>query len=86
MKILTYSVRDSKAERYISPFYAPTRAVAQRMFETAANTPGENFNAHSGDFTLFEIGTFDDETGILTPNANGHHNLGLAADYVKATT
>lgn len=82
MKQLAYSVRDSKAERFISPFFAPTRAVAQRMFETAANTVGENFNRHCNDYTLFEIGTFEDETGVIVPFENGKISLGLASEYI----
>lgn len=81
MQQLAYAVRDSKAERYLPPFFAPTRAVAVRMFQQAANDQSHNFNNHSGDYTLFEIGTFDDETGAIAPHET-HENLGLAAHHI----
>lgn len=85
MKQLAYAVRDSKAERFLPPFFAINRAVALRMFSQACTDTGHQFNQHSGDFTLFEVGTFDDETGSIASNEKGHENLGLAAQYKQST-
>jgi len=76
-----YTVYDSKAEAYLPPFYAPTDGSALRSFETAANTPDHEFNKYSADYTLFHLGTFDDQTATIehtTPRS-----LGVAIEYKK---
>nr|UXQ87949.1 MAG: nonstructural protein [Microvirus sp.] len=61
--LLKFSIYDSKAEAFITPFYQPTAGVALRMFEAAANDPSTTICLHSGDFTLFELGSWDPLTG-----------------------
>lgn len=57
-----YSVYDSKAELYMQPFFMHTKGHAHRAWEDTVNDPKTQFNQHPSDFTLFEIGTFDDLT------------------------
>lgn len=75
-----YSVHDSKAEAFLPPFTAPTAGVAIRMWEAACNDPEHTFHRHAGDYTLFEIGEFDQDSGQV----NGYavlNNLGIALQY-----
>lgn len=72
-----FSVYDSKTEAFLQPFYALATGAAVRMFEEAATDESHHFHKHSGDFTLFEIGAFNDETGQLIPLIT-HVNLGNA--------
>lgn len=85
MKLHILSVHDSKAEAFIQPFFAQTVAVGLRMFEAASNDTNTDFNRFAGDYTLFELGTFDQITGQLemlkTPN-----NLGLALQFRNTPT
>ncbi len=85
MNLTIFTVHDSKAEAYITPFFASNKAVGLRMFEQAANDESAQFHTHAGDYTLFELGTFDQDRGTfdlhLTPI-----NHGLAINYRKATT
>ena len=76
-----YSVFDSKADAYLQPFFAPTRGVAVRMFETAAQDVAHDFHRHAGDFTLFEIGEFDEVKGTLVPY-EVKYNCGAAIQYL----
>lgn len=62
-----YTVHDSKAEAYLQPFFAANDAVAMRYLETAANDSGHEFARHAEDYTLFEIGGFDETTGNMDP-------------------
>lgn len=80
MILKAFSIRDSKAEAYITPFFCPTAGVAIRNFEAAANEEGHAFQLHSEDYCLFQIGEFDDATGILT-RTEQPITLGLAVNY-----
>lgn len=85
MKLEIFSVLDSKAELFIQPFFSPTIATGIRLFEGAVNNPQDaTFAQHADDYTLFNIGSFNQETGILTPPENNFPiNLGLASGLLK---
>lgn len=76
-----FSVYDSKAEAYLQPFFCSTTGLAVRNFETAVNSSDHIFAAHAGDYTLFEIGTFNDASGITEP-LEVQVNLGLALHFI----
>ena len=60
-----YSVFDTKAEAFITPFFAPTNAVAKRMFKEAAQDQNHQFHKNAEDYNLFVLGTFDENTGEI---------------------
>jgi len=80
MKI--FSIYDSKAEAYLKPFFAVTRGVALRSFTTACQDESSDFHQYAGDYTLFEIGMFDERTGVLTPS-DTHFSLGCAIEFLN---
>lgn len=57
-----FSVYDSKAEAFTQPFFAHTRGIAQRMFRAACQDPNHDFHKFADDYTLFELGEFDDSS------------------------
>lgn len=63
-----YSVWDSKADAYITPFFAPNDAVAIRMFSSAVEDSGHDFHRHSEDYSLFKIGQFNQNTAEIMPD------------------
>lgn len=65
MKLKMYSVYDSKVEAYLQPFFMRTRGEALRAFQTTVSDPGTHFYLSPGDFTLFEIGEYDDSNGMV---------------------
>ncbi len=77
---LIYSVYDSKAEAFLPPFFTQTRAVALRSFSAAAQTAGHDFQKWAGDYALYELGTFEQTTGVIKVH-DTHINLGLASQY-----
>lgn len=65
MLLKIFTVYDSKAESYLQPFYMQTTGQALRAFEDTVNDPEHQFHKHAADFTLFELGTFNDQTGTF---------------------
>lgn len=64
MKVCT--VFDSKAEAWLQPFFTPTTATAVRAWEKVANEEGHEFHSNPADYTLFEIGQWNDVEGYIT--------------------
>lgn len=82
MLVKMFSVYDSKAETWLSPFGLGNPKEAIRAFMTEANDPASMIGRHPADYTLFQVGTFDTTSGqivgMVTPT-----NLGQAASYVR---
>lgn len=64
MKI--FSIYDSKAEAFITPFFSQSTGTALREFEQAANEEGHQFYKYGGDYSLHELGAFDEFTGKIS--------------------
>lgn len=82
MKTKAFAVYDSKAKFFDKPIYLRNSAEAIRAFETEANSGKSAISQYPADFTLFEVGEYDDETGLLT-SEKAHINLGCALQYKK---
>lgn len=80
-----FSVYDSKAEAFITPFFAPTAGVASRQWSQACNDQDTQFCKFPSDYTLFELGSFDPMDGqfsiLATPIS-----LGLAVTLQTANS
>ena len=63
-----FSSYDEKTEAFLPPFYLPTIEAAKRHFGDAVNNPETSIHLHPGDYSLFSLGTFDDETGEIIYN------------------
>lgn len=64
-----FSIRDTKADAFMQPFFAPTKGVAMRQFGAAVNKEGHDLNLYTDDYSLFLIGEFNDSTGSIEPAA-----------------
>ncbi len=74
-----FVVFDSKARAYLPPFFMPEAGQAVRVFSDMCNSDDHAFGKHPEDYTLFEIGTFDDREGkVLQLKASITHGVGLA--------
>jgi len=67
MKSKFYAIYDSKSEAFSNPFVIKTRGEALRGWTDAANDPKTQYYSHPADFTFFEIGEYEDQTGQLIP-------------------
>lgn len=65
MKLLVFAIFDGAAGAYLRPMFVPSNGMAIRAFQGEANDPKSMIYKHPDQFTLFEIGTYDDNTGSL---------------------
>lgn len=68
MNLQIFSVFDSKAEAYITPFFLPNTAMAVRAFTDCVNSESHQFGANPQDYTLFLIGSYNDNDAELIPS------------------
>jgi len=77
-----FTVHDVQAGAYLPTFMLPTRAMAKRVFSDCVGDPKHAFCKHPGDYTLFAIGTFNDQTAEIV--YTGHHqSLGNGVDFIN---
>lgn len=79
-----YTVFDSAAKAYLEPFLARGRGEAIRSFSDAINTEGHPFNRHPDDYTLYEIGSFNEDTGEV--KGDRHESLGNAVEFIERSS
>lgn len=77
-----FTVYDSKADAYMQPFFMRSHGEAVRSWIDAVNDPNTAFNKHPEDFTLFEIGEFDDGSALFTP-AVAKRSIGTAVEFKR---
>ena len=61
------SVKDTAAAAFGRPIFVPTAAVAIRSFRDEVNRKDstDDMARHPDDFELYQIGVFDDSTGLV---------------------
>lgn len=79
MKMPVVSVRDSAVNAYMRPFAVPAIGAAVRSFQDEVQRSDSDLNKHPEDYELFEIGQFDDETGLII--ASSPRSLARAVDF-----
>lgn len=60
-----FSIFDSKANAYMNPFIQATAPAAMRSFGAACCDSNSEFHKFAEDFTLFELGEWDEHTGSI---------------------
>jgi hypothetical protein len=73
MNLNAYSVYDNKALIYNVPFFTSTDGQAVRMFADLANDPSTGVGRHPSDYSLFFIGSYDDQKGALVAESPLRH-------------
>lgn len=82
MVLKVFTVYDSKAEAYLQPFCAQTKNTAIRAITDSVNNPKSEFHRWPADYTLFEIGVYDDQAGAYTMH-EVKTNLGCLVEFVR---
>lgn len=84
-----YSLFDSKALYFEAPFFMLNRNMAMRLFADWAQDPKTMIFRHPEDYTLYELGEFDDQTCVIKsgpPESLGNAAQFKAYDVTKATS
>lgn len=61
-----YTVYDSKGESYTIPFFDHAEGRALRTFKDCCNDIEHQFGKHPEDYTLYNCGTYDDDSAVIT--------------------
>jgi len=81
MILKVYTVYDSKAEAYLQPFFSQSKGVAIRSFQEAVRDEKSNISKYPEDFTLFELGEYDDANSKFNLH-NTPQSLGVAVEFL----
>lgn len=60
-----FAVRDRASVSFLDPFCVVHKGLAERMFKDAVNDSKTPMFKHPEDYDLYELGTYDDETGLF---------------------
>nr|UXQ87965.1 MAG: nonstructural protein [Microvirus sp.] len=82
MKYKIFTIYDSKAKAHLPPFFLPEQGMAIRVFTDCVNDPTHNFHNHPGDYTLLQIGLWDDNSAVITTNSTPSP-LGNGLSFIK---
>jgi len=81
MKHHIFTIFDSKAHAYLTPFFLHKDGMAVRVFADCINDKTHMFGKHPEDYTLFNIGSWsDDKAKFLT---NNPISLGNGLEFVE---
>lgn len=80
MKVFT--VYDVAVGNYLQPFFMRSKGEAIRAFTELVNDKTHAFSKHASDYVLFEIGSFDLITGLITSHSSPL-SLGVATEFLK---
>lgn len=70
-----FSVYDEASGAYLPPFHLNTVGQAVRAITDCVNDQNHEFGRHPSDYTLFQLGEYDDTTGIFTNEKKPLGNL-----------
>lgn len=84
MILKMYSVRDGAVDTFMRPWFARSDGEARRGMMDEMSNPQSQLARHPEDFSLFYVGEFDDETGLVSSPLQPV-NLGLASSYKVAS-
>jgi len=62
-----YAIRDKCAAAFLPPFSLPMDAMAVREFARAANMDDHKFGTNAEDFSLYKLGHYEDDSGVIAP-------------------
>lgn len=61
-----FTVYDEKSQAYLQPFFLDTVGQATRAMTDCCNDPNHAFCRHTADYTLFQLGEYDDSKGVFS--------------------
>lgn len=68
MILKVFAIHDAKTEAYMQPFFMLNKGSALRAVTETLSDPKHSFAKYPEDFTLFELGEYDDSNGKMLPH------------------
>jgi len=78
-----FAIYDQKAYAYLPPFTLPRTEMAERTFQDCVNSPDHAFGRNPADYTLIELGTYDDNKALISPY-EVVRTIGTGIEYLKS--
>lgn len=75
-----FTVYDQKAEAFLPPFFVPSVGLATRAFTDCINSKDHQFGKHPADYTLFNLGTWNDDDASF--DARTKKSMGNGVEYI----
>lgn len=76
-----FTVFDSKAVAYMTPFFSISKGAAVRSFSDTLEDCNHPFAKHPEDYVLFQLGTYDDVSAIF--DCYSPVSIGVAIEFKK---
>lgn len=80
MQLKLFAIYDVKAEAYLQPFFMRSVGEAERAISSLVADSNHNFSKYASDFTLFELGSWNDQNAQFDL-LNTPHSLGVLIQY-----
>lgn len=80
MKLEIFAVRDRQLDAYMQPWCAQSKGQAIRMFTDEVNNKDGQLYKHADDYDLYHIGTFEQQTGVITMQGAGPQQVAIGAN------
>lgn len=84
MKLKVFSIFDDKAKVYSNPFFMPQSGQAMRAFGDLAVDNTKEIFRHPTDYSLYQVGEYDDASGIFDASFSKPVFLCKAIDFKEA--
>lgn len=75
MELRAYTIRDSKAEVFNTPFFQKTHGEAERSFRQLVSDDKSMPGKYPEDYDLYYLGIYNDVTGLLSPLETPQHMM-----------
>lgn len=66
-KVGIFAAYDSRVKAFMAPFTALHVGQVHRSWEETCNDGKSLMSKHPADFSLYQVGEFDETTGVVTP-------------------
>ena len=63
-----FAIYDEKSEAYLTPIFMDTIGQVIRQITDILDDETHQFSKHTSDFTLYTLGTYDDNSGVIEPD------------------
>lgn len=85
MRLECYSVYDKAVDAFMQPFFVRAKGEALRSFMDACSDGKSQFVSHPEDYTLFHVGTWDEDIGVFSVPDGGPQKLITALECVAVS-